>query len=188
MRQQTRSRSLPSLFAVALLSALLLSGCATLFSGSSQDVRIESEPSEANIMVEGVKRGTTPATIDVTRPDLGDPPQIAIQKEGYEEKTLKLSKKFNAVTLLNILNGLIFAPVGFGVDWSTGALWKYQPENYTVELEQGSMSSMAPTSSKAKSYTLRNLPTDDDGNYVVPEHHGAVSVFDSETSTIYTFK
>jgi hypothetical protein len=200
MRSTAQSLSIPTLLAAAMASALLLSGCATLFSGSSQEVEIQSEPSEAEIMVEGTKRAETPATIEVTRPEQGDPPEITINKEGYEERSLQLNKSFNGITLLNILNPFNYAlgvPVlGFGVDWFTGALWKYEPEGYTVELESGgASSSLAPTPSKAtyatpstvERYRLQSLPTDENGRYVVPAHDHAVSVYDSDTGTIYRF-
>ena len=149
MRKTIQLFSLSSLIVAGVASALVLSGCATLFSGSSQEVEIESTPSNASVMVDGKDQGTTPTTIEVTRPEQGDAPEITINKEGYQETTLQLERQFNAVTLVNIINPLAYFPLGipatgFAVDWYTGALWKYQPDGYTVELQSGSASSMAP--------------------------------------------
>lgn len=181
-----------SLIAAAFASALLLSGCATLFTGTSQEVEVDSTPSDASVMVNGRERGTTPTTIEITSPKQGDPPEVTIDKEGYEEKTLRLKKKFNVITLLNVINPFNYVlgvpVVGFGVDWYTGALWKYKPEGYTVELKNGTMSSMAPRPSERARYELTNLPTDEHGHHVVPSHDSAVSVYDSETGTVYTFR
>lgn len=203
MRTTIQLSSLSSLLAAVVASALLLSGCATLFSGSSQEVEIESTPSNANVMVDGMDRGTTPTTIEVTRPEQGDSPEITLNKEGYEETTLQLERQFNAVTLVNVVNPLAYVPLGipatgFAVDWYTGALWKYQPDGYTVELQSRSASSTGPVpykdtversaaSSETARYTLRNLRTDEDGNYVIPAH-SSVSVYDSKTGTVYTFR
>jgi len=190
MRQSAYVVSLTSLVAAA--SALFLSGCATIFTGTSQEVRVESTPSDANVIVEGRERGTTPMTVEIAKPEKGDPPEITIEKEGYQEKTLMLDKKFNVVTLLNIINPFNYAlgvPVlGFGVDWYTGALWKYPPEEYTVELTSGSASSMAPPPAETARYRLTDLPTNEHGHPVVPDHAEAVSVYDAETGTVYTFR
>jgi hypothetical protein len=202
MRQTNRLFLLPSFAAAVVASGLLLSGCATLFSGQSQEVEIDSTPSNAEVMVNGTQRATTPATIEISRPGQGDPPEITLDKEGYEEKTLRLQKKFNAVTLLNILNPFNYAlgvpVVGFGVDWYTGSFWKYAPEAYTVELGGGSASSRAPTPYKnrveraapteVERYNLKDLPTGEDGHRVVPAHDHAVSVYDPDTGTIYRFQ
>ena len=193
-----------SLFALVLSIPFLFSSCATLFSGGSQDVEIQSTPSNADVLVEGSKRGTTPAEIEITRPEQGEAPEITIQKEGYEAKTLSLQKSFNAVTLLNILNPFSYFPLGlpatgFVVDWVTGALWDYDPEGYTVELASGNASSMAPTPykdrgshstapSKIERYNLKNLPTDEDGHRLVPAHEHAVSIYDPDTGTVYRFQ
>jgi len=203
MRKTIQLFSLSSLIVAGVASALVLSGCATLFSGSSQEVEIESTPSNASVMVDGKDQGTTPTTIEVTRPEQGDAPEITINKEGYQETTLQLERQFNAVTLVNIINPLAYFPLGipatgFAVDWYTGALWKYQPDGYTVELQSGSASSMAPApyknnversaaSSETVRYSLRNLPTDEEGHPVVPAQN-SVSIYDSETGTVYTFR
>jgi len=203
MRKTIQLFPLSLLIAAVTASALVLSGCATLFSGGSQEVEIESTPSNASVMVDGKDQGTTPTTIEVTRPEQGDAPEITINKEGYQETTLQLERQFNAVTLVNIINPLAYFPLGvpatgFAVDWYTGALWKYKPDGYTVELQSGSASSMAPTpcknkvdrsaaSSETARYTLRNLPTDAEGHPVVPAH-SSVSVYDSKTGTVYTFR
>lgn len=166
-------------------------------------MEIESTPSNATVMVDGRDQGTTPTTIEVKRPEQGDSPEITLNKEGYEETTLQLERQFNAVTLVNIINPLAYFPLGipatgFAVDWYTGALWKYQPAGYTVELQSGSASSMAPTpyknkakrstaSSETARYRLRNLPTDEEGDRVVPAQ-SSVSVYDSKTGTVYTFR
>jgi hypothetical protein len=203
MRKPTQLFSLSSLIVAGVASALVLSGCATLFSGSSQEVEIESKPSNANVMVDGKDQGTTPTTIEVKRPEQGDAPEITLNKEGYEETALQLERQFNAVTLVNIINPLAYFPLGipatgFAVDWYTGALWKYKPAGYTVELQSGSASSMAPTpyknkversatSSETVRYTLRSLPTNEEGDRVVP-NESSVTIYDSETGTVYTFR
>lgn len=192
MRRSDQLFPLTLLVAAAVASALFLSGCATLFSGTSQDVRIESTPADASVAVEGRERGTTPITVEVKRPEKGDPPEITIDKEGYQEQTLMLDKKFNMVTLLNVINPFNYAlgvPVlGFGIDWYTGALWKYPPEEYTVELTSGRASSMAPPPSETPRYRLTDLPTNEQGHPVVPDHDEAVSIYDAETGTVYTFR
>ncbi|MFP3832068.1 hypothetical protein [Chryseobacterium sp. SIMBA_028] len=57
---------------------------------------------------------------------------ITFQKEGFNSEEVKLDKKFNPVTLLNILFG---GAIGVGIDAATGSLTKYSSKKYEVELE-----------------------------------------------------
>ncbi|WP_431292993.1 PEGA domain-containing protein [Pedobacter sp. P26] len=64
------------IFNIAAVSAtLLLSGCATIFTGTKQTVQINSNPPAATIEVDGVKAGVTPMAVPLKK-DLPDRPSL----------------------------------------------------------------------------------------------------------------
>jgi len=54
---------------------------------------------------------------------------------GYQEKTFQPQTNFNPVAILNLLSIL-----GWGIDAATGALWKYDPTFYNIQLQKVSKS------------------------------------------------
>jgi hypothetical protein len=153
------------------LALLLFSGCATLFSGTDEDVTFRSEPSGAQIIIDGVTVGTTPATVEVDRPGLNDM-DVTVELEGYEARTFELDKKFNNTAIWNIL----FWP-GFIIDALTGALFRYDKTNYNVNLENGTVS-----------LRLQDLRRGPDGEYLLPDVEESIVVRDHETGLILRFE
>lgn len=113
-----------------LFSALVLSlsGCATVFSPSTDNVTIRSNPPGATVFLDGMRVGKTPATFPVSRGIA--PPQIEVKAPGYANQPVIMQNKFNAVSLLNIF----FWP-GFLVDVATDSMRKPVRTNFNVELE-----------------------------------------------------
>lgn len=117
---------LVSLLLVASLA--LLGSCATIFTGTTQKVTIDSEPSKATVRINGLEKGTTPTTVKLKKSN--DPPAIVLEKEGYEDATFFPDHTFNGVAVLNLLDWL-----GWLIDFATGALWKYSPSYYKIKLQ-----------------------------------------------------
>lgn len=116
-------------FLFALASVLLLTtSCATVFTGQRETVLIKSNPSGALIEVNGVERGTTPANIELKKGFNGQ--VITLSKEGYKKHDFTLSTTFNMVSIVNVL----FLP-GFIVDAATGAMMKFDPVFYDINLK-----------------------------------------------------
>lgn len=112
-------------FTVGVLS----SGCATIFSGTSDRITIESEPPGAKIRIDGLDRGRTPATIKVKRPGLAVN-VVTLLLDGYENRTFVLQKRFNAVSVLNLV-----CPLCWLIDVATGAVFKDDLRMYEIELD-----------------------------------------------------
>jgi len=121
----------------ASIVAILSSSCATLFSGTEESVRVDSEPSDATIYVDGRNMGTTPASFIVEKVTWDDEPVIKIEKEGYTTEEFELSNKFDRVSLFNSTG--IYA---WSTDFGTGALYKYSPTDYRVILKEEKKSSL----------------------------------------------
>lgn len=166
----------------AIASFVFFPGCATIFNGTSQQVQFASEPSGAEIMVGGVERGETPTSITLKKPGLNEK-RVTFVKEGYEDRTIVLQKDFASASILNIFGPTV---VGFGIDALSGALYNYGPAQYSVEFEKEGTSSRS--SSKQTWFSLQELERDEVGNLVIPEREHAVSIVDSKTGTVYTFR
>ncbi len=114
-----------------MLSLVLLvsvSGCGTLFTGSTEMVNINSTPNKAKVHVNGGYMGTTPVTLSLQK---DRDYIILVKKEGYEDATATLTRRFNATSILNLISILCWV-----VDVVTGGLWKFERNNITVDLEQ----------------------------------------------------
>ncbi|CAH0168092.1 PEGA domain-containing protein [Chryseobacterium sp. WG14] len=117
---------------IVLLMGIALSAtsCASMFTGTKDKITFNSSPEGAKVFHKGVEKCMTPCTAEISR-SLSKQ-TVTFEKEGFNNKEIKLTKTFNPVTLLNILLG---GAIGIGIDAATGSLTKYSPKKYDVELE-----------------------------------------------------
>jgi len=124
----------------AITGALVLSGCASIFSGSTQQVTITSQPPGANISVANsagatVHTATTPATLTLNRGAgyfRSESYKVVVQKEGFAPKELTLTASLNGWYLGNILFGGLIGMLA--VDPVTGAMYSF-PDSVSATLE-----------------------------------------------------
>ncbi len=138
--------------AIFTLSVFLLSGCATVFSGSTQTINVEAIDSANHHVLDGVSCvviepngvrqvvSSNPGTVSVTRGS--GALNVACKKEGYHQLSTAVGDSFNSTTLVNIL----FWP-GFFVDMASGANKKY-PSHYVANMEKTS-GAVAPVTPNA---------------------------------------
>lgn len=153
-------RSLVAL-AVLFCGGVFFAGCATLFTGTYDEVVIRSEPEGARVFIDGLEEGRTPAYLDIKRPGIGDT-EVELRLEGYEPQTFVLRKEFNAVSAINLTCLLCWA-----IDVATGAVTKYKPLGYDVDLD-----------ADGQAYRMDALPQDAEGRYVVTLEKADVVVTD----------
>jgi hypothetical protein len=110
--------------------ALLLSSCATMFSGTTQKVTFNSEPQGARVEVNGLKTCVTPCTADIKRSSSS---MVMFTKDGYTDSQNTLKGSFNATTLLSLflLTGALLA---IPADYMSGAAWRYKKPNVYATL------------------------------------------------------
>ncbi|RZL19736.1 PEGA domain-containing protein [Pedobacter sp. Leaf250] len=113
---------------VAISATLMLSSCATIFTGTKQTVNIKTDPPAADIEVDGIKVGVTPMDVTLKKGFTGQ--TVSLKLLGYEAKTFQPTTTFNPVSVLNII-GLL----GFPIDAATGAMMKYDPKVYEFKLD-----------------------------------------------------
>lgn len=126
------------IFYGALIGLALTTGCATIITGKTQEVTIHSTPSGASVSLNGKKLGVTPLTATVNRPEK-EPGQLVFEKAGYKTLEIPYAKKMNDWLLGNVLFGGTF---GTTTDYSSGAMYEYQPDFLQVNLEAEGMSSL----------------------------------------------
>jgi hypothetical protein len=113
---------------VSLLIAILFIGsCATILKGTEQTITINSNIDDAEIFLDGVKIGETPFVGMVKK----NKNALRVEKEGYKDYSLSLSKTLEPVFWANIISG---GTLGSITDFATGAAYAYAPASYQVEL------------------------------------------------------
>ena len=116
--------------AVVVLSILLVSGCASMFNGSSQQVSIRSNVDGAMLYVnEGFIGKETGITTFKKKKDY----HIVARKDGCTDSSVQASKSFDATTLLGVLIdfGIITVLVVDGI--GTGAWQQFDQTSYVID-------------------------------------------------------
>jgi hypothetical protein len=96
-----------NLLLILMASTMLFSSCATIMSGSRQDITINSEPSDATVYIvkknsPDVAIGKTPMTTAVKR----TVPKLVVKKDGYKDTILFCHSKKMAVRSVDA-NGIM---------------------------------------------------------------------------------
>lgn len=111
---------------VAALAALawLVGGCATVTTGTTQPINIDSDPqgAECTLMREGQTLATVRTPQQPTIKRHAATLQVTCRKDGYEEGRVVLNSRFESSSAGNALVGGI---IGMMVDASSGANSKY---------------------------------------------------------------
>ncbi len=122
-----------AVFLLSLIAIIIgLVGCASIMSGSKQEVSISSEPENAKIFVNGNQIGTTPSKILLKR---GEKHIIEIRANGYETYRISTSKTITGWFWGNLICGGL---IGFVIDLATGNAYDVDPSKIDVILEKGS--------------------------------------------------
>lgn len=104
---------------------------------------INSEPSGAKAVVDGVPRGTTPLTIHLKRKTLfGDDKSATVRIEGYQDQQVHLASGVNPWFFGNVVSGGLIGSITDGI---SGAAFKYSPDAYYVTLNP-------PRASRARTF------------------------------------
>lgn len=114
-----------------LLASILLSGCASIISGTSQAVTIDSNVQGATVIIEGSSVGVTPFTGKIPRKRES---VAVVSKPGYTTQSITLTTSFNPVAILSIVWDYSTT------DCLTGACWEYAPNSYYVNLRPAGLS------------------------------------------------
>ena len=118
-----------SFISIAACLSIALAGCATIFKGAKQTIDFSSEPTSADVYVNGQNMGKTPMQIELK---VDKTYTVEFRKEGFESRTVILSHSIGAHWIIfDVLFGLI--PVI--VDASTGAWYSLDMDHVRGALE-----------------------------------------------------
>jgi hypothetical protein len=116
---------------VLLCLAVLTAGCATVTTGRTQKVAVDSNPQGAKVTTNTGYKGETPCCFDLER---WKKHVIKISKPGFKTSEMTLKRAMCGSTLGNVLcPGVLF----ISVDAVSGAMYKLVPENVNAELVPG---------------------------------------------------
>lgn len=110
---------------LAPAALLTLGSCATIISGTSQAVTIDSNVQGATVVIDGSSVGTTPYSGKVRRrrETVG-----MLRKDGYVAQSFTMTSSYNPVALLSIFWDYSTT------DFLSGAVWEYSPSQYYIEM------------------------------------------------------
>lgn len=126
----------------AAVAALLLSGCGSMMSGTTQQVKVDSNPPGATVYV-GLKKtasdgqtsvtnkvavGVTPLTVTLSRKHGA----LFVEKAGFVSTEVPLTTSMNPWMWGNVL---LTSPLSTSIDTSTGASNQYDPGEYMIDLQ-----------------------------------------------------
>ena len=107
--------------------ALSLTGCSTLFKGTTETISVNSIEKGTTLYVDGAARGVDSATVSLKK---GKTYHLRAEKEGCESVVGSTNEAFDPTSLLGIL--LDFGMFSIPIDLITGAAWKIEPTTYTL--------------------------------------------------------
>lgn len=117
---------------VVALSALFMSGCATVTRGTKDTLVIESDPAGADVHLSSGQSGKTPTSFKLPR---GDSLVVRIAKEGYESVEVNVSSQVVGAGAAGMAgNVLVGGLIGAGVDAFSGAMKDLKPNPIRVSL------------------------------------------------------
>lgn len=122
-------------FFILLFFLLLASGCATMFSRKEDAVTIKTEPPGAEVYLGAEPLGTTPLTYTFKR-DTFEQKRLTLRKAGYKTREFDLGRTLEPKALFNL--GFFLTTAGassWGTDAATGAMIRYSPDSYFLDLE-----------------------------------------------------
>lgn len=129
------------LITLAIASTFLMTSCATIFTGTKDTIRFNSNPQGAKVYIDGFEVCNTPCTTQIKRSLSKKLAEIKL--EGYQTKVITLDREFNVVSVIN-LGSLL----GWGIDAATGSIMKYGKKGYDIELEKDNRTSLLQNPSK----------------------------------------
>jgi hypothetical protein len=121
---------------------VMLSGCASILSGTTQTTTIETKPDGARCEV--VRDGKVVASVNktpgsVSFPKTNDDAELICKKEGFNDVKVPMESGIDGWSAANIILFPTGTVIGYGIDSSTGAINAY-PEKASVDFHTGKSS------------------------------------------------
>ncbi len=115
---------------LVLSVSFVMSSCASIVSGSSQELTFESQPEGATVSLDGNVLGKTPMTTTVKKERKRI---VSFSKDGYQTQTMRLTTSLNGWFWGNFIFSY-FGPFSSTTDGVSGAVHEYIPGRYFITL------------------------------------------------------
>lgn len=145
MKRRTKIMITKPVYPALFLCAFLISSCATLITGTKQNIHFDSRPQGARVEVNGLDVGKTPCDVMVS--SSLQQKVFTFKLDGYQPKTVEAGRTLNPIAILDW-----FTLLGLIVDIGTGALMKYDPTSYIVTLDPVESGALDPDILKTRRY------------------------------------
>ena len=118
------------LTAAALAAAMcMLAGCASIVHGTSEKVRLDSDPGGAEVVIDDTRHVNTPAVVSLSRKT---DHKLKFHKPGYQDDIETLTSSVSAWVFGNLVSGGL---VGAAIDVSDGAARKLSSDQVSASLK-----------------------------------------------------
>ena len=117
-------------YVLFILVCSYMIGCATVLSGTTSTIRLDSNPA-CQVDVDGGNRQSTPCSVNVSSKGTHT---FRFMAPGYADKVMTTDDTLNFLVFGNILCGGL---IGGVVDFADGAAWCQKPDVISVTLEPG---------------------------------------------------
>jgi hypothetical protein len=143
------------MFSLAVALVLAQHGCATVLKGTSEEVAVNSDPSGAEVSVNGEYNGTTPYVVKVPS---SRTLFIRVAKTGYRPQHVTDDTSLRWKYAIGSFLALV---IPLGVDLADGAAWGHDQTVITVHLEPLARATASPaaTVSPPAGEVLQSTPT-----------------------------
>jgi len=111
-------------------SIAALTGCATIMHGTSQDIGLQSSPTNAKVLVDGLPMGNTPVVAKLSRKDNHI---VKMNLDGYQPFEATLTRGTSGWVWGNVVFGGL---IGLAVDAMSGGLYNLSPNQISGQLSQ----------------------------------------------------
>ncbi len=123
-----------------VIGLVSVSGCGSWWHGSYQSVTIFTTPLDAQVVIDERVHLLAPGTVSLSRKD---DHQAVITKEGYEPKTMALTRTWSWWVIGDIFGcAIIFSPACISTDKENGGFYTFEDKVY-VTLEQKATGSLS---------------------------------------------
>jgi len=137
-----------------LLACTWMTGCGTIFTGTSDDIKFTSNVPGVRLTIDKQPKGELPITVKQPRTFMnGESFTAKFEAPGYETQEFQLKRQFNTVAALDITS----IPTSGGIDFLTGSLMRFEPTEYHIEMrKKGKGSAEFERELRAWRYALMN--------------------------------
>ena len=116
-----------------IISAIFLSGCATILGGSHNKTSVQSNVPGARVLYNGSFKCHAPCKVKVPKSATQGHSTIIVEAEGYKRAEVEIGRK---VSLGYLLADLICGFFPLAIDFATGNIYKTRPNRIDVRLQR----------------------------------------------------